>query len=210
MGNWYRVFLRRWLLSLPECASASEHQRGDAIDFVCRELTPGARSMVAFILVWIPITFVSKYLSAVASSYLGLVPWYARYVVEVFTGLLQLSLLAATTTWFCRRRALALLRKRLIWLGLPLCRHCGYDLRGQTEPRCPECGRAFDLALLNRRGDDGTDARQSQWSVSPAGTARVAQRAPPGACLTRSGPRPGFRRRVWPCTSAYPPRSRAC
>ncbi len=24
------------------------------------------------------------------------------------------------------------------------CRTCGYDLRGQTQPRCPECGRHFD------------------------------------------------------------------
>ncbi len=31
--------------------------------------------------------------------------------------------------------------------GLPddaRCLTCGYALRGQTEPRCPECGRAFD------------------------------------------------------------------
>lgn len=24
------------------------------------------------------------------------------------------------------------------------CQHCGYDLRGLTQARCPECGRAFD------------------------------------------------------------------
>jgi hypothetical protein len=24
------------------------------------------------------------------------------------------------------------------------CRQCGYDLQGQTVPRCPECGREFD------------------------------------------------------------------
>jgi hypothetical protein len=33
--------------------------------------------------------------------------------------------------------------------GWPLCRQCGYDLRGQTEPRCPECGTPFDVDLLN-------------------------------------------------------------
>ncbi len=26
------------------------------------------------------------------------------------------------------------------------CRQCGYDLRGQTAPRCPECGQEFDAA----------------------------------------------------------------
>ena len=24
------------------------------------------------------------------------------------------------------------------------CRHCGYDLHGLPEPRCPECGNVFD------------------------------------------------------------------
>lgn len=27
--------------------------------------------------------------------------------------------------------------------GLTRCGHCGYALRGLTEPRCPECGHAF-------------------------------------------------------------------
>src|SRR5688500_1556337 len=26
------------------------------------------------------------------------------------------------------------------------CGNCGYDLRGSAEPRCPECGMAFDPA----------------------------------------------------------------
>lgn len=47
-----------------------------------------------------------------------------------------------------RRPALRLLRRRLNELGRPVCAQCGYDLRGQTEPRCPECGRPFDRGLL--------------------------------------------------------------
>ena len=46
---------------------------------------------------------------------------------------------------------------------LPLpCAECGYDLRGNTAGRCPECGREFDPATLNessipwqRRGEVG-------------------------------------------------------
>jgi len=34
--------------------------------------------------------------------------------------------------------------------GVPICIKCGYDLRGQSEARCPECGLAFDEALLER------------------------------------------------------------
>ncbi len=30
-----------------------------------------------------------------------------------------------------------------------VCANCGYDLRGQTEARCPECGKEFDARLLN-------------------------------------------------------------
>ena len=26
-----------------------------------------------------------------------------------------------------------------------VCDSCGYDLRGQLEPRCPECGESFEL-----------------------------------------------------------------
>lgn len=33
------------------------------------------------------------------------------------------------------------LRRQLIERGVPICAECGYDLRGQTTPRCPECGR---------------------------------------------------------------------
>lgn len=36
------------------------------------------------------------------------------------------------------------IRKELISRGIPICIECGYDLRGQTEPRCPECGRHFE------------------------------------------------------------------
>lgn len=31
------------------------------------------------------------------------------------------------------------LERRGFW-----CRQCGYDLRGQVDPQCPECGREFD------------------------------------------------------------------
>lgn len=40
------------------------------------------------------------------------------------------------------------IRWTLLAKGYPLCLHCGYDLKGQTTPRCPECGTAFDPMLL--------------------------------------------------------------
>jgi hypothetical protein len=44
------------------------------------------------------------------------------------------------------------LREQLNAKAVPICLDCGYDLRGQVVPRCPECGKAFDPALLATRG----------------------------------------------------------
>ncbi len=59
------------------------------------------------------------------------------------------------------RRAQRLLRELLIERGILVCVHCGYDLRGQTEPRCPECGRAFDPELLRESTGAANDRRSS-------------------------------------------------
>jgi hypothetical protein len=47
--------------------------------------------------------------------------------------------------WFasCRRR---------LPTCVSLCQSCGYDLRGQIEPRCPECGTTFDQSLVKDKG----------------------------------------------------------
>ena len=37
---------------------------------------------------------------------------------------------------------------------LNVCRGCGYDLRGLTESRCPECGRPFDPRRLATKSAD--------------------------------------------------------
>jgi hypothetical protein len=36
-------------------------------------------------------------------------------------------------------------RRMLAARGIPICVSCGYNLRAQTEPRCPECGRPFEM-----------------------------------------------------------------
>jgi hypothetical protein len=47
--------------------------------------------------------------------------------------------------WLRRRTVQQFVRARLSELGIPTCLHCGYDLRGQTVPRCSECGKPFKL-----------------------------------------------------------------
>jgi len=44
-----------------------------------------------------------------------------------------------------RRRIQRSLRQQLNARGTPVCLKCGYDLRGQVDARCPECGTPFNF-----------------------------------------------------------------
>ena len=75
------------------------------------------------------------------------------------------------TAWVVHRRAHRHVRNYLVIHGIPVCLHCGYSLRGLTEPRCPECGREFEpylLALGNREGNqqDAKRAKAAEQSDS--------------------------------------------
>ena len=61
--------------------------------------------------------------------------------------------LMATWMWFCRSVVRRRLCEQLVAKGVPICIKCGYDLRGQNVPRCPECGTPFDETLLNASGE---------------------------------------------------------
>jgi uncharacterized paraquat-inducible protein A len=72
------------------------------------------------------------------------------FLVHVVLGLL-VGVLVGWVQWLFRRSAQQELRLYLREQGIPVCLHCGYNLRGQVEARCPECGRPFDPALLKPR-----------------------------------------------------------
>lgn len=61
--------------------------------------------------------------------------------------------MTATWMWFCRSVVQRRLREQLVAKDVPICIKCGYDLRGQNVPRCPECGAPFDETLLNASGE---------------------------------------------------------
>jgi len=46
--------------------------------------------------------------------------------------------------WLRRQRIRVDLRRQLAERGIPICIQCGYDTRGLTEHRCPECGTPFE------------------------------------------------------------------
>jgi hypothetical protein len=64
--------------------------------------------------------------------------------------------------WFLLLERVAVLERR----GFR-CRQCGYDLRGQTVPRCPECGQEFDAA----------ERAYMETGVFPSGPVRRRSRA---------------------------------
>ncbi|MFG0253186.1 MAG: hypothetical protein ACF8NJ_09965 [Phycisphaerales bacterium JB038] len=59
---------------------------------------------------------------------------------------------------FLHRPYIRWVRRYLCAQGIPVCLKCGYDLRARTEARCPECGAAFDEALLSQATDEDEDA----------------------------------------------------
>lgn len=67
--------------------------------------------------------------------------------------------------WVVRRKVRSSFRRRLIEVGIPVCIDCGYDLRGQVELRCPECGKEFDAGLLRKHGGE-TDSAENEHDVA--------------------------------------------
>lgn len=58
------------------------------------------------------------------------------------------ALASLLTLWLVRRRIARNMRAELLKRGKPTCLSCGYDLRGQQDPRCPECGTPFNPIIL--------------------------------------------------------------
>jgi hypothetical protein len=69
--------------------------------------------------------------------------------LEVALQVLVFSAWWVFLIWFFRREIQRRLRLQLLQEGVPICIDCGYQLRGLTEPRCPECGKPFDAKLLD-------------------------------------------------------------
>lgn len=67
-------------------------------------------------------------------------------------GAVSMALLWFPVTFVLPRRRIRLgLRRSLIEIGVPVCTHCGCDMRGLKEPRCPECGERVDVQAISKR-----------------------------------------------------------
>ena len=76
---------------------------------------------------------------------LGRGPWVGSHSLLPFLAVFLFAPAIVATALFYglfRNRLRRSLRRQLAEGGHAICASCGYDLRGQTEPRCPECGHA--------------------------------------------------------------------
>ena len=80
-------------------------------------------------------------------SWTGLTGFYLE-ITQAFIVLLVVCVCLSGWVYWRTQRVRRKLRLRLVEKGVPICVECGYDLSAQREPRCPECGCAFDPALL--------------------------------------------------------------
>jgi hypothetical protein len=76
--------------------------------------------------------------------------WFTGSYFAMLLGAVLLGglLVSAESRLFFRAHWRRSLREQLVERGVPICLDCGYDLRGQVEPRCPECGTACAPSLL--------------------------------------------------------------
>ena len=76
--------------------------------------------------------------------------WFTDSYLAMLAGAVALGgvLVGAESRLFFRARWRRSLREQLVERGVPICLACGYDLRGQLEPRCPECGTPCAPSLL--------------------------------------------------------------
>jgi hypothetical protein len=67
----------------------------------------------------------------------GWVGWFTCATAAALVPVVALWVLLQR--FFLRKRVRRFLHSR----GFLVCERCGYDLRGQVTPICPECGRPF-------------------------------------------------------------------
>lgn len=134
-----------WMISstlIPETALFDD---ADEVHGILNSSSGSLRSFLVFgggLVVW---TLVVASGSCLLEALLGLSRWHASLAI------LSVAMPAGSYWLFnygLRRPFQRALREALQGKGIPICIDCGYDLRGQAEARCSECGRQFPVNLL--------------------------------------------------------------
>ncbi len=144
---------------------------------------PVCRTVLPWTYIWRPVW--ARWNCASCGSLLGISPWRRVLIIGLVIplGLFWMPFMsrAGVTGLFGSLIALVVLLLVLVGLLLAVdrvvviercglrCKHCGYDLQGQREPRCPECGNELDAeqrSLLASGEIPTTTHRKSRtWAV---------------------------------------------
>jgi hypothetical protein len=158
---WLWGYLPKWLASRPEAdCFANEAERDVVIDEVAKRYAWGGLTILKAVGLFVVALIVAELVAWLLERALLASGLLAAGVASDLRGFVNAAVLVLLLLYgydmLWRRRALRLMRKRLNELGRPVCLHCGYDLRGQTHPRCPECGRPFEGKSLEPGGGNPT------------------------------------------------------
>ena len=101
---------------------------------------------------WIAVAIYAVALIVLSLGVAGLIVSISRVGQWSVTGVKLAAILCALIpmlliplVWVRERKWMRVyLRNYLNDHAVPICRICGYDLRGQVDPRCPECGTPCD------------------------------------------------------------------
>ncbi len=96
----------------------------------------------------LPVTLVVVLLLNELQQILQRTRFIAPWMAMLAFGAALLAYIAFVSTFVLVKPMRRSIREQLLEKGIPVCRRCGYPLRGLPEPRCPECGQNFDPALL--------------------------------------------------------------
>jgi polyferredoxin len=126
----------------PELARfEDEKQRKDAHKKAYKTLHRCWYYWVALIVLIIVLQLGAELLAYVIAPYAP--SFMSRKLIGIIGRGMSYSFAGLGAIWLVRSTITRSLRTQLNEAGLPTCMKCGYDLRGQVERRCPECGNPF-------------------------------------------------------------------
>ena len=78
--------------------------------------------------------------------------WFDDWIYLLGYFVYSFALVLTLRLWGTKSLAV-FIRRELRRQGFLVCMHCGYDLRGQTVLRCPECGAPFEMECTRHDND---------------------------------------------------------
>ncbi len=139
--RWKRHSIMRCICPREIFFLESIEERNRVCDRGCSAFLKRWRTWIRFIIYSAALALASLALSEVARTVTQGGQWSLTGVrlAGLLPGICQTILIPLMLMQY-RKWMRVYLRQYLNAQGIAICQNCGYDLRGQVNPRCPECG----------------------------------------------------------------------